>query len=34
MDFLKKNIVVKLPDEEAKMYLQSELERILFCQSR
>lgn len=30
MDFLKKNIVVKLPDEEAKMYLQSELEKDSF----
>ena len=30
MDFLKKNIVVKLPDEETKMYLQSELEKDSF----
>lgn len=30
MDFLKKNIVVKLQDEEAKMYLQSELEKDSF----
>lgn len=30
MDFLKKNIVVMLPDEETKMYLQSELEKDSF----
>ena len=30
MDFLKKNIVIKLPDEETKMYLQSELEKDSF----